>query len=240
MSESLITPHGKELLDQPDADPHLVRRNLADIAKANRWLGGRRALSLGLERTVGHLPAGTGLTLLDIGTGGGDLSAYCRTWAQARGLTINPVGLERIPAAARIAAGNGLATFIGCASAFPVRPKSVDIVLVSQVVHHFDRDAAAELLQWCDRFARRAVIMVELLRSRTAAAAYQVGSRILGFARVTIDDGLTSIERGLTVNEARALLADAGVSAAVTRVAPYRLIATWTPLGRQQERVCER
>ena len=96
------------------------------------------------------------------------------------------------------------------------------------------------LLQWCDRFARRAVIMVELLRSRTAAAAYQVGSRILGFARVTIDDGLTSIERGLTANEARALLADAGVSATVTRVAPYRLIATWTPRVRQQERVCER
>lgn len=240
MSESLIAPHGRELLDRPDADPHLVRRNLADIAKANRWLGGRRALSLGLQRTVGHLPAGTRLTLLDIGTGSGDLPAFCRTWARARGLTIDPVGLERIPAAARIAAGNGLATFIGCASAFPVRPKSVDIVLVSQVVHHFNRDAAVELLRWCDRFARRAVIMVELLRSRMAAAAYQVGSRILGFAPVTIDDGLTSIERGLTANEARALLADAGVSAAVTRVAPYRLVATWSPLVRHQERVCER
>lgn len=240
MTESLIAAHGRELLDHPDADPRLVRRNLADLVKANRWLGGRRALSLGLRRTLGHLPAGTRLTLLDIGTGSGDLPAYCRTWARARGLTINPVGLERIPAAARVAAGSGLATFIGCASAFPVRPKSVDIVLVSQVVHHFNRDAAVELLRWCDRFARRAVIMVDLRRSRMAAAGFKIGSRILGFAPVTIDDGLTSIERGLTTNEARAMLADAGVSAVVTRVAPYRLIATWSPRERQQERICER
>jgi len=150
------------------------------------------------------------------------------------------MGLERIPAAARIAAGGGLATFIGCASAFPVRPKSVDIVLVSQVVHHFHRDAAVELLRWCDRFARRAVIMVELVRSRMAAAAFQVGSRALGFDPMTIEDGLTSIERGLTASEVRNLLSDAGVSGRVTRVAPYRLIATWTPAAQRQERACER
>ena len=240
MSESIIASHGSELLDHPDADPREVRRNLADLAKANRWLGGRRALALGLRRTLADIPRGTRLTLLDIGTGSGDLPAYCRSWGRTRGLTIDPVGLERVPAAARIAAGNGLATFIGCATAFPVRSKSVDIVLVSQVVHHFNRDAAAELLGWCDRFARRAVIMVELRRSRMAAAAFQVGSRMLGFHPITIQDGLTSIERGLTASEARHLLSDAGVVATVTPVAPYRLIATWTPLDQRQERACKR
>lgn len=238
MNESIITPHGTELLDRPDADPRLVRRNLADLVKANRWLGGHRALSLALRRTLGDLPGGTRLTLLDIGTGSGDLPAYCRAWGRTRDLTITPVGLERVPAAARIAAGSGLATFIGCASAFPVRSKSVDIVLVSQVVHHFNRDAAVELLRWCDRFARRAVIMVDLRRSRMAAAAFHVGSRILGFAPITIDDGLTSIERGLTLEEARRLLSDAGVPATVTPVVPYRLIATWTPLEQHQEQAC--
>lgn len=239
MSESLITPHGTELLDRPDAEPNLVRRNLADLSKANRWLGGRRALSVALRQTLGSLPRETRLTLLDIGTGSGDLPAYCRTWGRTRGLTISPVGLERVPAAARIAAGSGLATFIGCASAFPIRPKSVDIVLVSQVVHHFNRDAAVELLSRCDRFARRAVIMVELTRSRVAAAAFQVASRILGFDQITIEDGLTSIERGLTLREARSLLSDAGVPATVTAVVPYRLIATWTPLGQGREQACE-
>lgn len=229
MNESILATHGSELLDQPDADPQLVRRNLVDIAKANRWLGGRRALSLGLRQSLRDVPKGTRLTLLDIGTGSGDLPGHCRTWSRTRGLSIRSVGLERIPAAARVAAEGGLATFVGCASAFPIRSKSVDIVLVSQVVHHFNRDAGVELLRRCDRFARRAVIMVELLRSRMAAAAYQVASRVLGFAPVTIDDGLTSIRRGLTADEVRAMLNQAGVSGTVTRVAPYRLIATWTP-----------
>jgi hypothetical protein len=115
----------------------------------------------------------------------------------------------------------------------------VDIVLVSQVVHHFRRDAAVELLSWCDRFARRAVIMVELKRSRVAAAAFQVASRVLGFDPITIEDGLTSIERGLTHREARRLLSDAGVAGTVTAVMPYRLIATWTPLEQEREQVCE-
>lgn len=236
---TLINPHGSELLDRPDADPHLVRRNLADLSKANRWLGGRRALSLGLRRTLGDLSRGTRLTLLDIGTGSGDLPAYCHTWGLTRGLTITPVGLERVPAAAKIAAGNGLPTLIGCASAFPIRSKSVDVVLVSQVVHHFTRDAAVELLGECDRFARQAVIMVELTRSNVAAAAFQVASRILGFDHTTIEDGLTSIERGLTKMEARSLLSDAGVPATVTAVAPYRLIATWAPLQQGGEQACE-
>jgi hypothetical protein len=106
------------------------------------------------------------------------------------------------------------------------------------VVHHFNRDAAVELLRWCDRFARRAVIMVDLRRSRMAAAAFHVGSQILGFAPITIDDGLTSIERGLTPEECRRLLSDAGVPATVTPVVPYRLIATWTPLEQRQEQAC--
>lgn len=233
MTRSPIVDLGTELLDDPEADPELVESNVRNMARANRWLGGRRALYRGLGRALGSLARGTDLTLLDIGTGAGDLPAVVVGWGQRRGLRITPVGLERVRAAARFAADRGLPTFMGCATALPVRPKSVDVVLVSQVVHHFHRDAAVELLQACDAFARKAVIMVDLRRSAVARAGFWLGARALRFDPTTIEDGLTSIQRGLTPAEARDLIESAGISGEVLSVAPYRLVAVWHP-GQQE------
>ena len=233
MTQSLIADHGSELLDDPEADPELVETNVRNIARANRWLGGRRALYSGLRRALESVAPGTQLTLLDIGTGAGDLPAVVVAWGRRRGLRIVPLGLERVPAAARFAAASGLPTFVACASAFPVRRKSVDVVLVSQVVHHFHREAAVELLRACDSLARRAVIIVDLKRSRVAQAAFWLGAHALGFDPTTVQDGLTSIQRGLTPTEAQDLIESAGVSGEVVSVAPYRLVAVWTP-GQQE------
>ena len=233
MTQSPITDVGTELLDDPGADPELVETNVQDMARANRWLGGRRALHYGLHRALGSTLPGTALTLLDIGTGAGDLPAAVVGWGDARDLRITPMGLERVPAAARFAARRGLPTFVGCATAFPVRPKSVDIVLVSQVVHHFRRSAAVELLQACDGFARKAVIIVDLQRSVVARAGFWLGAHALRFNSTTVEDGLTSIRRGLTTREAQDLVAAAGVPGEVISVAPYRLVVVWHPVRRE-------
>ncbi len=233
MKQSLIADLGAELLDDPEADPELVETNVRNIALANRWLGGRRALHHGLRRALEPVVRGTELTLLDIGTGAGDLPAAVVAWGRRRGLRIVPLGLERVRAAARFAAAQGLPTFMACASAFPLRPKSVDIVLVSQVVHHFHRAAAVELLRDCDRLARKAVIMVDLKRSRVAQVAFWLGAQALGFDPTTVQDGLTSIQRGFTPTEVQDLIESAGVSAEVASVAPYRLVAVWNP-GQQE------
>jgi len=218
---------GTELLDCPDADADLVRRNLRDLERANRWLGGRRALDVGLRDVLGEVRPGTRLTLFDVGTGAGDLPAYCRSWAARRGLDLSPVALERIPAAATVSAGTGLPTFMASAEALPVRARSVDVVLLSQVVHHFHPDAAVGLLRACDAVARHGVIVVDLERARAAGLAYRLAARLLRFHEVTIDDGLTSIARGLSPASLQALLVRAGIAGRVRRVAPYRVVATW-------------
>jgi hypothetical protein len=57
--------------------------------------------------------------------------------------------------------------------------------------------------------------------------AFWVGARALRFDPSTMADGITSIRRGYTTGELRALLAEAGVSARVSRRPGYRLVATW-------------
>ncbi|MGH7525249.1 MAG: methyltransferase domain-containing protein, partial [Gemmatimonadales bacterium] len=137
--------------------------------------------------------------------------------------------LERSRVAAGLAQGVGLPCAVACAGTPPLRDKSVDFVLASQVAHHLSHAAVVRLLRTCDRLARLGVVVADLRRGRLAQVAFWCGARALGFDRYTVADGLTSIRRGYTVGELRGLLTAAGVQGRVTRRPGYRLVATWRP-----------
>jgi ubiquinone/menaquinone biosynthesis C-methylase UbiE len=218
-------PVGVELLDDPAADPAVVRSSLGHIARSNRWLGGRAAMRSGLALALGSAGRGETLTLLDVGTGAGDLPLDAARWGRRRGFRIQPLGLDRSLTAARLARESGVETVVGCAGTLPVRSRSVDIVLVSQVVHHLRQDAAIQLLRECERIARRALIVTDLERARLAVAGFWVVSRVLQFDAATRADGITSVRRGYTPGEFRELFRLAGIGATTYRRPGYRLVA---------------
>jgi SAM-dependent methyltransferase len=220
---------GAELLDDPAADPAAVAESLRNIARSNLWFGGAAAVRHGLARTLADVPSGSTVTLADLGTGLGDIPRAASRWAARRGIRLVAVGLERNPVAARLAQAGGVPCAVGCAGAPPFREKSVDVVLVSQVAHHLSDDSVLRLLRACDRLARRAVVVSDLRRGALGRFAFWCGARALGFDSVTVADGMTSIRRGYTAPELRALLAAAGVAATVERRPGYRLVATWHP-----------
>lgn len=221
-------PRGTELLDDPQADPELVRINLGDLARANRWFGGWAAVRYGLRAVLDQVPASS-LSLLDIGPGGADLPAAAVRWGEQRGITLRPVGIEPNGTVARVARAQGFAVARGRGDALPLGDDSVDLVVVSQVAHHLDRAAVIQLFRECNRVARRAVIVADLRRSAIARAAFSVGGRLLRFHPVTLADGETSIRRGYTPRELVSLLDAAGVDGTVSSRPFYRLVATWRP-----------
>jgi SAM-dependent methyltransferase len=230
MSQGLLSTLGDELLDHPDADPEAVALSLGNIALANRWLGGWWAVRRGLARILEQTPpADRRVTLLDVGCGMGDIARRAVGWAKPRGIEIVPIGIERHRRAAALARGQALAPLLACVSALPIRARSVDLVLASQLVHHLTPDACVEFCQAADRVARRGVIIADLRRSRWAKAGFVLASRALRFDPATCADGLTSIARGFRPGELRALLARAGVRGEVRRSPGFRLVATWTP-----------
>jgi hypothetical protein len=226
-----ITGIGAELLDRPDADPAAVAESLRNIARANRWFGGAAAVRFGLARTLENVPPGSTLSLLDLGTGLGDLPRAAVRWGAARGIRVAPIGLELNRSAAALARAGGLATAVACAGAPPVRDKGVDIVLVSQVAHHLTHSSVVHLVRICDRLARRAVILADLRRHPLAPPCYWCGARLLRFDPVTVADGMTSLRRGFTRPELENLLARAGIAGRVDRRPGFRLVATWVPQG---------
>jgi methyltransferase family protein len=232
---------GTELLDDPRADPSAVRRELRDIARLNGLFGGTRAVVRELEsifrKGTGDGGRGTGRTwtLLDVGTGLGDIPRAAAVAARRHGITLRLVGVELNRAAAEAArdvdGADRLALILADGGALPFRPRSVDIVIVSQVLHHLPRDVAVRWIATFGSLARRAVVLADLRRSRVAMTALWLASYPLGFSSTTRHDGVLSLRRGYTRDEFNEMLVAAGVRP-VARYRPgFRVVAAWETSG---------
>ena len=223
---------GVELLDDPHIDPVVRERSIVDVTRSNRWLGGlhavRATLRDALLGTSGDRK--TRLILLDVGTGLADIPQGARSVARELGLELFTIGADEassLLAAARSAIDAGV-----CADALalPFADGAVDVVICSQLLHHFVDTDAALLVKELSRVARRAVVVSDLRRSWIAAAGFWLLSFPMRFHPVTRHDGTVSVMRGFTSSELRRIVrAGAGVEPVVDRRVGYRLTARWTP-----------
>jgi hypothetical protein len=90
-----------EYLDAPSVDDALLVRSVSDIVRSNRLFGGRRAVLRSLGTIFPTLPPQA--TLLDVGTGLGDLPREACRVAAARGIALHAIGLDGKFALARAA-----------------------------------------------------------------------------------------------------------------------------------------
>lgn len=222
---------GIELLDDPSTDTALATRSLQDVARSNHWFGGANAV---IAELVPVLAAARGrsapLTLLDVGTGAGDIPELARRIADRGGVRLLTMGLEVTPAlaaASRPRSGDAIA---GDALALPFADRSVDIVACSQVLHHFEAADGARLLAEMNRVARVRVIVADIRRAWAAAAGLWVGSWALGFHPVSRHDGVVSVLRGFRAAElSAAVVAATGCLPSVRNRRGFRVTASWTP-----------
>ena len=122
-----------------------------------------------------------------------------------------------------------VAGLAGDALALPIRDRSVDLAICSQVLHHFDDRRARILIAELDRVSRVGVVIGELQRDAIAAVLFRAVAPALRFHPATVKDGLLSIERGFSGPELRALVSSTVPrDVVVRRYFPFRLTASWT------------
>jgi SAM-dependent methyltransferase len=226
-----LTPsrrRGVEFLDDPSVDPELMRRSMRDVERANAMFGGRRAALAELENTLTDLPDGA--TFLDVGTGRGDIPAALKQRATELGKRIRTIGIDQsLPLVSGRYPGNDVVV-LGNALSLPFADASVDVVLASQVLHHFPESAAIEFVRELNRVARHRVVISDLRRSVMAATGLWVGSFLLGFHPVSRHDGVVSVMRGFVPSELIDIVSNAtGQRPVVTRRLGFRLTTSWTP-----------
>jgi 2-polyprenyl-3-methyl-5-hydroxy-6-metoxy-1,4-benzoquinol methylase len=201
---------------------------MKDVERANVLFGGRRAalaeLAVAMQKIKGSA------TMLDVGTGRGDIPCSAVKLAHAMGVTLRTIGLDvSLPLVTEIRNGNQH-VLRGDALALPFRDKSVDIVLASQILHHFTEDQATILISELNRVARSSVVISDLKRSLIAAAGLWLGSFPLRFNTVSRHDGVVSVMRGFLPIEVADLVQRAtGQRPPVHRRLGFRVTTSWTP-----------
>ncbi len=222
---------GVEILDDAGGvHPDLARRSLDDVTLANTFLGGTRAVLQELRGVFPELPRDA--TLLDAGTGAGDIPERARGAAARAGIALRTIGLDSSETIIRVSRPRAGAVVCADVRTLPFADDSVDIVTCSQVLHHFFDAEVPRLLRELNRVARVRVIVSDLHRTRLAAAGLWLSSFLLGFHPVSRRDGVVSVRRGFTPKELAERVREAtGHTPIVHRRLGYRITASWAPHG---------
>jgi ubiquinone/menaquinone biosynthesis C-methylase UbiE len=202
-----------ERLDAPDADPREVEASLDDLARINRLLGGTRLTERALDRLLGGRERGP-LTLLDAGSGGGDMATALAAWARRQGFEPRVIAVDASEAITALAAervGGDVEPRIGDMRALDLGDDSVDVATCSLVIHHLEPPEAVRALRELRRVARIGVVVNDLVRTRLGLVGAHTVIRVLTRNAITRHDAVLSVRRAYTRRELLALVHEAGL-----------------------------
>jgi SAM-dependent methyltransferase len=197
-----------ELLDRPIDETAELEVNLADIAFANRCLGGIAPIRRELRRSGAR-------SFVDVGCGGGDVAAALVTSAARAREELHATCVDRseaVLAIARRRTGRDprFAYVLGDGTRLPFDDGAFDVAICTLTLHHVEGDAAVALLRELRRVARLTPIVGDLVRSRIALAVTSVYAAVCARSRLTRHDAPLSVRRAYTPREALELARAAG------------------------------
>ncbi|MEO6914196.1 MAG: methyltransferase domain-containing protein [Candidatus Baltobacteraceae bacterium] len=213
----------RELLDDPVDSPAELEGSLRDIEIANRFLGGASPVRRIFQKIDPR-------TVLDIGTGSGDIPLalvrdFERTGRDLR-VTCLDSSAQMLDIARRRTAGHAALSFVlANGEALPFADDSFDVVMCNLALHHFDPEPAVRLLREMRRVARLQPVLCDLRRAGIGWLGAYIFSRVVSRNRLTRHDAPLSARRAYTPDEARDLCRIAGWrNPRVDRVPFYRML----------------
>lgn len=216
----------RELMDDPDCDPVTLDRTYARFRLVNRLVSGWRRTYRAQIRPL--LSTSRSTSLLDVGSGGGDVARALAGWARADGLSLRVVGVDPDPRAHAFAtafpAPPGVSFRQAGSAELVAAGERYDVVISNHVLHHLDAPGLSRLLEDCQHLASRLVLHSDLRRSRLAYLGWAAVSWPAARDTFVFTDGLLSIRRSYRPAELAAAV-PAGWQVAAQR--PYRLLLSW-------------
>jgi 2-polyprenyl-3-methyl-5-hydroxy-6-metoxy-1,4-benzoquinol methylase len=201
-----------EWLDDPNADPELIRKSLIYIQRINILLRYTKATLSHLEAMSRSWPAGKTIRVLDVATGSADIPLAILKWARARGFDVRVTGVDlqkSVIDTAKLTTDPKLTLAVANALQLPFADESFDYVITNMFLHHLDEDVVVGVFKEMNRVASRGVIAADLVRCRGA---------YLGIIALTLianpmvrHDARVSVRQAFTRDEILALRDRAGI-----------------------------
>lgn len=207
----------RELMDEPGADPILLRRTVEQFGGINELISGaaRRFSSLFFPL----MERGREYRLIDIGSGGCDIPMDLVRRARRRGLRLSVLALdrdERLVGWAREATADYPEIEVRRADAADLESFGpADFVMSNHLLHHLSRREIGSLLVAADHIAGLGFILDDLLRSPWSWLGYSIYAGLFARDSFALYDGRLSIRRGFRRAELEEILAEAATESGI-------------------------
>jgi SAM-dependent methyltransferase len=210
-SERTLLP---EKMDQPGVSPIETRQALRELETVNRLLGGYSVILEALEKIEWN---GHPVTIMDFGSGGGDVLRVIAKWAEKKGRKVRLIGVDWNPVMTEYATehskGFSNITFI-TKNVFDdeLLSEKADITMNSLFCHHFTNKELVELIKRMHKLATRAVIINDLDRHWFAYYSIKAITSVFSKTYLVKYDGPLSVARSLKKKEWQKILSSASIN----------------------------
>jgi len=177
---------------------------------------------------LGHLPRDRPISVVDVGSGSGDMLRRLDGWARPRGYKLDLVGVDLnhwSTITARQLTHAATNVRFATTNIFDYRPEApIDIVISSLFTHHLDDTSLVNFLSWMETQTRIGWFINDLLRHPISYYFFKQASPLFGFHYFVRHDGPVSIARAFRPADWQGLLASAKISeAGIKNHFPFRL-----------------
>ena len=209
-----------EEMDKPDCDPSTLNRTYAQFGLVNRSVAGWHRTWARYIRPV--LSTSRSNTLLDIGSGGGDVPRAFTRWAASDGFRLEITAIDPDERAQAFASSQpttpGLTFRQAFSSELVKEGAQFDVVTSNHVLHNLSPEELRGLLSDSEQLSTRLALHSDIERTRIGFALFSVATLPLRGSYIRAD-GLTSIRRSYLAKELRAVVPE---NWRVERQVPFR------------------
>lgn len=195
----------EELMDRLDADPKRLKKTIEQFDLLNRLFSS--ALPLFKKHILPTLltDPGRAWTILDFGSGGGDIDRAIVRLCRKKGLKVTITALDLdprvLPWALDLCRGYPEITPV-TGSVFDLATfGDFDFIVSNHTLHHFTYPEVRRTVELCQTHSRYGMLLNDLARSFWAYVGYTIFTGLLIRGSLAYDDGRLSIRRGFTVEE---------------------------------------
>lgn len=226
-----------ELMDQPGLDEAEHHAALAGLGRVNTITRSSNMLWPAIAKIAEQRLRDRReppLRILDIASGGGDVTCALATRAERAQVAVEISGCDISPVAIAYAEkqaanrGRENVTFFVHDILTEDLPETYDVIVCSLFLHHLDQDEAVTLLERMKQSATGGAFVSDLRRTSLGYAMAYVGTRLLSRSRIVHYDGPQSVAGAFTNAEALALAKEAGwTNATIRNQWPQRFLLEW-------------
>jgi 2-polyprenyl-3-methyl-5-hydroxy-6-metoxy-1,4-benzoquinol methylase len=217
-----------ELMDTEPLSFAAFHAYLRDLARINVYTLAYRPTLQWLRRALVAGKPQQPVSVIDIGSGGGDMLRRICQWAARRGLETDLVGVDLNPWSKQSAqmTSVGMPVRFETSDIFDFHPeRRADFIISSLFTHHLTDDEVIRFIRWMDAHAVHGWFINDLHRHPLPYAFIKCVTRLFGFNRLVQHDAPLSVARAFVEADWHRLLMAAGISMERVRITwffPFR------------------